>query len=72
MDSNRYDELMNKYGLGDTLKNNFYFGKANYRDSYDYANNKVKKQVNKQRASNNDNINKQEIISNAVKTSSKY
>lgn len=72
MDDNRYDELMNKYGLGDTLKNNFYFGKANYRDSYDYANNKVKKQTNKQRASNNDNINKQEIISNAVKTSSKY
>lgn len=72
MDSNRYDELMNKYGLGDTLKNNFYFGKANYRDSYDYANNKVKKQANKQRASNNDNINKQEIISNAVKASSKY
>lgn len=38
MDNNRYDELMNKYGLGDTLKNNFYFGKSNFNDSYNYAN----------------------------------
>ena len=45
MDNNRYDELMNKYGLGDTLKNNFYFGKSNFNDSYNYANkNKSKSQ----------------------------
>ena len=46
MDNNRYDELMNKYGLGDTLKNNFYFGRANAADSFGYAGkNKTKQEA---------------------------
>lgn len=50
MDNNRYDELMNKYGLGDTLKNNFYFGRANAADSFGYAGKNKTKQEAKQKA----------------------
>ena len=50
MDNNRYDELMNKYGLVDTHKNNFYFGRANAADSFGYAGKNKTKQEAKQKA----------------------
>ena len=55
MDDNRYNELMNKYELGNTFKNDFDLGKANYMETYDIARrnkvnteNKAKKQEEKQ------------------------
>ena len=55
MDDNRYNELMNKYELGNTFKNDFDLGKSNYKETYDIARrnkvnteNKAKKQEEKQ------------------------